>query len=94
MAAGAALTKSRIVSAFKFPPSLSNKHEEELRKRAISKEGIYYVDARVLPYGAIDFYSFATREVKRLMRFEKEPDTWGWCTRGVTRWPLDSLLPD
>ncbi len=38
MAVGAALPKSRIVSAFKFPPSLSTKHEEELRKRAISKE--------------------------------------------------------
>ena len=40
MAAGAALekTKPRVVSAFKFPPSLSAKHEEELRKRAITKE--------------------------------------------------------
>jgi hypothetical protein len=31
-------TKLRAVSPFKFPPSLSAKHEEELRKRAISKE--------------------------------------------------------
>jgi hypothetical protein len=38
MASGAALPKSRIVSAFKFPPSLSMTHEEELRQRAISKE--------------------------------------------------------
>lgn len=38
MAAGAALPKSRIVSTFKLPPSLSTKHEEELHKRAISKE--------------------------------------------------------
>jgi archaellum biogenesis ATPase FlaH len=30
--------KPRVVSPFKFPPSLSPKHEEELRKRAISKE--------------------------------------------------------
>ena len=29
---------SRVVSAFRFPPSLSAKHEEELRKRGISKE--------------------------------------------------------
>jgi hypothetical protein len=38
MAAGVDLPKSRIVAAFKFPPNLSMKHEEELRKRAISKE--------------------------------------------------------
>jgi hypothetical protein len=31
-------TKPRAVSPFRFPPSLSSKHEEELRKRAISKE--------------------------------------------------------
>jgi hypothetical protein len=30
--------KARAISPFKFPPSLSAKHEEELRKRAISKE--------------------------------------------------------
>jgi hypothetical protein len=30
--------KPRAVSPFRFPPSLSAKHEEELRKRAISKE--------------------------------------------------------
>ena len=28
----------RAVSPFRFPPSLSSKHEEELRKRAISRE--------------------------------------------------------
>ena len=30
--------KPRVVSPFRFPPSLSAKHEEELRKRAISRE--------------------------------------------------------
>ena len=30
--------KSQPVSPFRFPPTLSAKHEEELRKRAISRE--------------------------------------------------------
>jgi len=30
--------KPRPVSPFRFPPSLSARHEEELRKRAISRE--------------------------------------------------------
>ncbi len=43
---------------------------------AIGKEGIYYVDIRVRPYGTIDFYSFTIRQVKRLMLLDKEPDSW------------------
>ena len=43
---------------------------------AIGTEGIYYVDVRVRPCGAIDFYSIATRQVKRLMLLGKEPDSW------------------
>jgi hypothetical protein len=31
-------SRQRAESFFKFPPSLSAKHEEELRKRGISKE--------------------------------------------------------
>jgi hypothetical protein len=40
MAADDALEKNKLraVSPFKFPPSLSAKHEEELRKRGISRE--------------------------------------------------------
>jgi hypothetical protein len=33
-----AVNPIRIVSPFRFPPSLSSKHEEELRKRGIAKE--------------------------------------------------------
>jgi hypothetical protein len=40
MASGIVLEneKDRAVSPFRFPPSLSVQHEEELRKRGISKE--------------------------------------------------------
>ncbi len=37
-ASNGAAGKLRAVSPFRFPPSLSPRHEEELRKRAISRE--------------------------------------------------------
>jgi hypothetical protein len=47
MAASSALQISRIVSAFKFPLSLSTRHEEGLRKQAIGKEFALASEVRI-----------------------------------------------
>jgi len=61
---------------------------------AVTEHGIYYVNGLGGGYGTIDFFDFATGRVRRLARFENEPDSWdaGLSVSPDERWVLFSQL--
>ena len=57
---------------------------------ALLKEGIYFINPEASPRPAIEFFNFATRQVKRVAEIEKEVQMWsqGFAASPDGRWIL------